>query len=91
MASIIELRGTEQAFTSANTFSGANSTVDAGWNIVRVINTGTVAAIITVNNTVSSNITLMPSAEIIIKKAANTTMAASNASILGVLIAFENN
>jgi len=91
-ASVTKVLGQEQIFTSANTFSSANSTMVSGWNIVRVINISTTAvAVITVNTSPVSNISILPLNEIIVKKAANTTMTASSANLLGVSIAYESN
>jgi hypothetical protein len=92
MASIIEIKGTEQTFTSANSFSSANSTQAEGWDCVRIINTSnTTQYIITVNYATAANITILPLGEIILEKPANTTITATNAALLGTLVAFKNN
>jgi len=91
MASVIKIEGQEQTFTTANTFSNSTSNTIAGWNVIRIINTGTAAAVVTVNNNPQSNLTIMPSGEIIIKKNANTTIQASNNTLLAVSVAYENN
>lgn len=92
MASIFKLTGTEQAFTSPNTFSSANTSTADGWNTVRIINSNTTTAfIVTVNTNPTANITVLPLTELIIEKAANTTITAQNAALLGTSIAFKNN
>jgi hypothetical protein len=92
MASLIKLIGQEQTFTTPNTFSSANSTQIAGWNAVRVVNISTTTAyVVTVNNAVVANCTILPLGEIIVKKSANTPMTASSSNLLGTLVAFENN
>jgi hypothetical protein len=91
MASVIKVLGSEQTFTVANTFSPDVSTAVGGWNVVRVLNTATVVGVITINSTPSANITIAGGGELIIEKAANTTMTGSAATLLGVSIAFKNN
>ncbi len=91
MGSLIKVIGQEKTFTTANTFSNANSTMVAGWNCVIIVNISNTAAVVTVNSTPTANLTILGSSEIIIKKSQNTAIMASNASLLGVLIAFENN
>ncbi len=96
MPSIYKLSGTEQTFTTGNTFSGANSTQIAGWNIVRVVNVSNAVVILSVNNSstntaLNANISVLPLSEIIIEKAANTPITAVNANLLGTVIDWKNN
>ena len=93
MASILKVLGQEQAFTTPNTFapSTVTGTTIAGWNLVRVLNTAGAVGVITINSTPSANITLAAGQEMIVKKASNTTITASASTLLGVLVAYENN
>ncbi len=91
MPSVYKLTGTEQTFTTGNTFSSSNSTQISGWNIVRVVNIGSAAKILSVNSTPASNITILPLTEVIIEKAANTLITAIDANLLGTSIAWKNN
>lgn len=90
MGNLIKVIGQEQTFTVANTFSSANSTMISGWNCVRIVNISNTTAVVTVNSTPTANLTILGSSEIMIKKSQNTAITASNSSLLGVLIAFEN-
>ena len=89
MAMMIKPIGTEQVFTSANSFSTANNTTK---NSIRVVNTGNTSQTVVVTNSVSSsqfaNLTILPYTEVIIEKAGNNTLTASSGNLLGVLVAF---
>jgi len=91
MPSIIELKGAEQTFTTANSFSSANSTQVEGWNLVRIVNISNTTASVNVNysNTVA-NCTILAGGEFFLEKPANTTITASSANLLGVSVAFKN-
>jgi hypothetical protein len=92
MGSIIKIVGQEQQFTTANTFSNVTSNTIEGWNAIRIINTSNSSAyVVTVNTNPVANLTVLPLSEIIIEKAGNTAITASNSALLGVLVAFKNN
>jgi len=92
MAEIIKILGNEQTFTSANSFSPTTSNVAAGYNLVRIVNTGNTSAVIVVTNASSTtqlaNLTVLPYTEIIVKKQSNNTLTASSGNLLGVEIGF---